>query len=84
MKDAEIINLQGCAGVEGAIEDLSEQPWASKLEVVGLPPKVMGSLEDMVRFKGLTMLLMRGCKDVEGAYCDVMCDVVTPRTLRTV
>ena len=83
MKDAEIVNLQGCAGVEGAIEDLSEQPWAPKLEVLGLPPKVMGKLEEIVRFKGLTMLLMRDCKDVEGAH-DVMCDVVAPRTLRTV
>ena len=83
MKDADAINFQGCAGIVGAIEDLSKQPWAPKLEVLGLPPKVMGSLEDMVRFKGLTMLLMRDCKDVKGAH-DVMCDVVAPRTLRTV
>ena len=83
MKDADAINFQGCAGIVGAIEDLSKQPCAPKVKVLGLPPKVMGSLEDMVRFKGLTMLLMRGCKDVEGAH-DVMCDVVAPRTLRTV
>ena len=83
MKDAEIINFQGCEELEGAIKDLSEQPWASKVKVLGLPPRVMGKLEDMVRCKGLTKLLMRDCKDVEGAH-DVMCDVVAPRTLRTV
>ena len=83
MKDADAINFQGCAGVKGYLEDLSKQPWAPKLEVLGLPPKVYGYLEDMVRFKGLTKLLMHDCKDVEGAH-DVMCDDVAPRTLRTV
>ena len=83
MKDADAINFQGCAGVKGYLEDLSKQPWAPKLKVLGLPPKVMGSLEQLVGFKGLTMLLMRDCEDVEGAH-DVMCDVVAPRTLRTV
>ena len=83
IKDAEIINFEGCDKLEGAIEDLSKQPWAPKLEVLGLPPKVMGKLEQLVGFKGLTKLLMRDCKDVEGAH-DVMCDVVAPRTLRTV
>ena len=83
MTDVEMINFQGCEELEGAIEDLSKQPWAPKVKALGLPPKVVGNLEDMVRFKGLTMLLMRDCKDVEGAH-DVMCDVVAPRTLRTV
>ena len=83
MTDAEMINFQGCEELKGAIEDLSKQAWAPKLEVLGLPPKVVGNLKDMVRFKGLTQLLMHDCKDVEGAHY-VMCDVVAPRTLRTV
>ena len=64
---ADIINFQGCELVEGAIEDVSKQAWAPKVTTLGLPPKVKGNLEELVRFKALTRLLMRGCEGVEGA-----------------
>ena len=67
MKDAEIINFQGCEELEGAIEDLSNQPWAPKLKTVGLPPKAKGDVKELVVFKAATKVLMDGCKGVTGA-----------------
>ena len=67
MEDAEMINFEGCELVDGAIEDVSKQAWAPKVTTLGLPPKVKGNLEELVRFKALTRLLMRDCEDVEGA-----------------
>ena len=67
IKDAEIINFEGCDKLEGAIEDLSKQPWAPKLKTVGLPPKAKGDVKELVVFKAATKVLMDGCKGVTGA-----------------
>ena len=67
IKDAEIINFEGCEELEGAIEDLSKQPWARKLKTVGLPPKTKGDVKELVVFKAATKVLMDGCKGVTGA-----------------